>query len=545
MLGLVVSVVSPADGPGPLAEDEQALRAAGVGADGPALLAFFKRQALSDADRARLPRLIEQLGDDEFDVRERASAGLLAVGPRAVPLLRQAARGPDREVSRRAEECLRKLEADGQTGGPAVPVLSAAARLLAARKPDGAAAVLLDYLPFAEDETVVAEVETALAAVALREGKAEPALVRSLTDAAPLRRGVAGAALARAGVAEHRDAVRKLLQDPDLAARQRVALALAVGRDREAVPVLIDLLGRLPPEQAWPVEELLCGLAGEKAPAVALGADDAGRAKCRDAWAAWWREHGAALDMTALERPRALLGHTLFVVPDYGTVTEIGRDGKVRWQIGGLGCPFEARVLPGERVLVAEYNGLVTERNLKGEILWQKAVPRALQCQRLANGNTLLVSSNAVVECEPGGKEKVLYTRSGANSLLAARKLRTGQMVVVESGGTCLRLDAAGKELSRFELGRISNNCLEVLPNGNLLVPRFFDAKVVEYDARGQAVWQAAFPSPFTAQRLPNGHTLIACHEPPRVVELDRAGKVVWERAMESANHRPWFASRR
>jgi hypothetical protein len=150
-----------------------------------------------------------------------------------------------------------------------------------------------------------------------------------------------------------------------------------------------------------------------------------------------------------------------------------------------------------------------------------------------------------VLECEPGGKEKTLYTRNGPASLLAARKLRTGQLVIVESDGTCRRLDAAGQELSRFALGRISNNCLEVLPSGNILVPRFFDGKVVEYDPQGKAVWEVSFPSPFSAQRLPNGNTLIACHEPPRVVEIDRAGKLVWEHKAETLNHRPWFASRR
>jgi hypothetical protein len=37
----------------------------------------------------------------------------------------------------------------------------------------------------------------------------------------------------------------------------RVALALAGGGDREAVPVLIALLGELSPEQGWQAEDYL------------------------------------------------------------------------------------------------------------------------------------------------------------------------------------------------------------------------------------------------------------------------------------------------
>ena len=108
-----------------------------------------------------------------------------------------------------------------------------------------------------------------------------------------------------------------------------------------------------------------------------------------------------------------------------------------------------------------------------------------------------------------------------------------------------MRLDATGKELIRFPVGKISNNCLDVLPNGHVLVAKFFDGKVTEYDAKGKVVQELECPSPFSAHRLPNGHTVVACHEPARVVELDRAGKIIWEYKAESPNHRPWHANGR
>ena len=51
---------------------------------------------------------------------------------------------------------------------------------------------------------------------------------------------------------------------------------------------------------------------------------------------------------------------------------------------------------------------------------------------------------------------------------------------------------------------------VQVLPNGNVLVPLLFNGKVAEYDAAGQIVWEANVQQPSSAMRLPNGHTLIA-----------------------------------
>src|SRR5262249_3454005 len=148
-----------------------------------------------------------------------------------------------------------------------------AARLMALRKPAGATEALLAYLPFAEDEGVANEVQTALMAVGFPDGKADPVVVRALVDPLPLRRAAAAEALAHAGGPQERLALRKLLADPDLTVRRRVAVALANARDKDAFPVLIDLLRELTPEQAGPVQEVLFGLARDKAPNVSLGTD--------------------------------------------------------------------------------------------------------------------------------------------------------------------------------------------------------------------------------------------------------------------------------
>jgi WD40 repeat protein len=58
----------------------------------------------------RVARLIEQLGSDEFALREQASRALEAVGQPALPALRQATCHADPEIRHRAQRLLRKIE---------------------------------------------------------------------------------------------------------------------------------------------------------------------------------------------------------------------------------------------------------------------------------------------------------------------------------------------------------------------------------------------------------------------------------------------------
>jgi len=168
------------------------------------------------------------------------------------------------------------------------------------------------------------------------------------------------------------------------------AVALALARDKEGVPVLIDLLPVLPGEHVGQVEEALYQLAGDTAPEVSLGTEAAEKKKCRDAWAAWWKANAGRVDLARLTT-RIWYGYTLICDLNGNRVYEIDRNGKERWAIMGAGGPVDAWVLPGKRVLIAEYGAdRITERDFKGNILFQKRIPNPVNVQRLPNGNTLV-----------------------------------------------------------------------------------------------------------------------------------------------------------
>jgi hypothetical protein len=527
------------------AADESTLRSVGVGIDGPSLLKYFRDRTFAEANPQRMAILIGQLGNESFATREKAFGEILEMGAAALFALRQADNQRDTEVKRRAAELRHRLE---EKADPAVQ--AATARLIGLRKPASAAATLLDYLPFAADDGVVEELRKALTAVALRDGKPEPAVVKGLADKVTLRRSAAGEALARAGSSDQLGAVRPLLKDADPLVRARVALALVTRKERAAVPVLIDTFAQLPPEQLWPAEELLVGLAGDQAPQVSLGTEETTRKRCRDAWHAWWQQNQGKVDLARLDLPRPLLGYTLLVqfnvnrivggqrFPAVGQVMELdgAKTPHARWAFEIPTYPVAAQVVAADRVLVAEYQGArVTERDFKGNVKWEKQVGgNPIDVQRLPNGNTFVVMQNRLLELDRQGKE--VFNLQRAHDIFRARKLRGGDVVFITNVGTLTRINGATqKQVKSFGVGQVGNlfGNFEVLANGNVIVPQYHNNQIVEFNADGQSIWSAHVPWPTSVTRLANGHTLVASQNNRRVVELDRNGREIWSHNAE------------
>src|SRR5258708_29415971 len=157
----------------------------------------FRKRTLGDSDRQRINALIKQLGDDAFQIREKASADLVAIGSAATPYLERAVNDTDPEVVRRAQEGLRQIDR-----GTRRSLVAAAGRVLVARKPSGTVGVLLANVPQPQDERVSDEVRAALAALAMRDGKPDSLLVEALNDKTAIRRGAAAEALCKAGAKE-------------------------------------------------------------------------------------------------------------------------------------------------------------------------------------------------------------------------------------------------------------------------------------------------------------------------------------------------------
>jgi hypothetical protein len=510
--------------------DEELLKAQGVPADGPGLLQFFKKRARQGASPRRIKELIRQLGDDSFEKREEASRELLGLGPRARAHLKEALKDPDLEIRKRAERCLKGIASGAEDS---TRVSAAAVRVLARLNPPGAAGALLTFLPAAENDAVAEEVRDALAALAARAGKADPALVGGLKDEEPVRRAAAGVALCRARVKGQLPAVRKLLADPEPGVRLRVALALAERKEKDALPVLVELLGAPPSREGRLAEELLYRLAGDKAPAPPEGEDAAARRKLRRDWRAWWKGHGEAVDADRLGRVARTAGHTAVLLLDDNRALGLDASNRVLWEFGGLQKPLDVQWLEGGRVLVAEHDGnRVTERNHKGEVVWEKKVTGPLAAQRLPNGNTFVATQEGVFEYDRAGKQVSEYYRPAGERIMRACKLPDGDLALVTQLGVVrfVRVGRDGKDRKGFGVEvQTSGGRIDVTPAGHALVPELGNNRVVERDADGKVVREVSVEGPIAAVYLPNGHLLVTSMARKRAVEFDRDGKEVWE----------------
>ncbi len=418
-------------------------------------------------------------------------------------------------------------------------------------RPAGAAVVLLRYLPFAEDDRVEDEVLAALVALCPPHTAADPALKKALADSRAARRAGAAFVLGRHADKAVRATVRPLLKDDDPRVRLRAAQALVAGRDPAAVPPLIELLLANPPELAWQAEELLLRIAGDAAPTIGGGDGSvAARKKQRNAWDTWWREHGDSVNLANVRPGQQQLGLTVFAQMHARKVWECGRDGKVRWAITNLAGPIDAQVLPGNRVLIAEYTGRrVTERDLQGKVLRQFNLDQPpVTCQRLANGNTFITVYTGILEVNRDGK--VLYRHdlrangvSPGHGIYGGHKLAGNRALVVTRRGSVYEVDTAtGKAVHTHNVGGEGHSSVEGLPGGHFLVAHASPGRAVEYDAAGKAVWEYALLGAYHATRLPNGNTLISSQPGQRVVEVNRQGQTVWEKRTEG---QVWRARRR
>jgi hypothetical protein len=544
LLGLMVVVPTGIRSAEPerVRADEETVKQAGLGTDGPALLTFFRQRTPGADVQAKVANLVEDLGNDRFRVRDRATRELVVLGPVAGTLLRQALKNPDLEVVRRAERCLKEIDRSIQPD-----LQSAAARLLAHRAPPGTAEALLAYLPFAPDEYVGEELRTAIAQAGVHPGKPDEAILEALEAKQALLRGAAGEALARAGGEKERALARDLLKDQDIRVRVRVALALVERKEKEALGALVKMLPEVPDEQRWRIEQLLSLIAGEKAPASWGGSNDREwQAYCR-AWSGWWRDQGDKLNLATLDLTQRQLGLTLIVQLDPrkgivrvggaivypGRVYEIGPDGRKRWEITDVNYPSDAQVIGPNRVLISEYRSRqITERDFKGKILWKKQFPSYVYgAKRLPNGNTLVNLRTQVVEVDRAGRE-VFRSPATTGTITGVGRTRNGQTVVVDYRGVCTYLDAAGKQVKTFNAGTIGLSGIgvhiDVLPSGNVLLPLYAQNKVVEFDSNGRKVREIPAQRPTGVSRLPSGNTLVFSRYTRQVEEFNREGKRVW-----------------
>jgi HEAT repeat protein len=499
---------------------------------GERLLEEVRARTLSDEDREEIAKLIAGLSDPSPQAREKASGELVRrFGKRAVSLLYRARQEHSDGKARPIEKCLEAVERGTPQSLP-----EATFRLLALRQPKGTVEALLAYTPCTENPTAQLELEKALAVLGCPDGKPVKALAEALADPLPARRLTAGKVLARAAGKEHLAEVRKLMRDRDSEVRLQVGLELVHRGNKDAVPVLIRLLGELPAEGAHQVEDCLALLAGDKVPEAELPEAVADRGPAVEAWQKWWKANADAVDMASLGSGRQAQGMVVTeqqpLPPNtQGRVVGLDARGKVRWEIGNLAWPNHARVLPSGQVLVVEQQNRLSLRDRKGKSVWDRNYLNIFQVDPLPGGSLFVLCRNQVMVVDRQGKE--VYSHPEGTYILGGGRLPNGHSAYFTNQGTYVRLNARGKVVKTAQVGiplQFGINGLEILPGDRILVSQANTQKVIEYNLEGKAVWEASVSQPGWPHRLANGRTLVPINNNNQIVELDRRGKVVSEK---------------
>jgi outer membrane protein assembly factor BamB len=287
------------------------------------------------------------------------------------------------------------------------------------------------------------------------------------------------------------------LESDDPRLRFTAAKALANHGERQALPVLVDLLEAENVQLRAQAAATLRQATGQAFSFVAYETPEK-RDAARNQWAEWVKAHGQTARLTfPIPEERPLREHTLICNYQLKKVIELDANRKEIWSqelAGAWGC----QGLPNGHRLVTSYSQrVILEYDLAGQEVWRKDQLPGLpySVERLGSGNTLVTcSNNQVLEYAPDGSMVWQKTFNGTP--------RDAQ-----------RLD-----------------------NGNTLVVLYSTQEIVEVDPKGDEVWrQGNLTRPMSAQRLPDGHTLVCQSAGQQVVELDRKGTVVWSQNLPQA----------
>jgi PQQ-like domain/HEAT repeats len=525
----------------PPSPDTQILKNAGIATDGPGLLDYFRRRTPSETEQAALRERAAQLGSGTYIVRMKATDDLIRAGRSALPALREITKKRDAETSRRAQYCIGVIEQHTQ------PALAAtAARLLAERKPGGAAETLFAYLPFVDDRMSEDDIRESMKRLALVDDKAIPLVEEALTDKAPKRRAAAAWIVGNSSDAKQRQLAYARLDDEVPEVRFLAASSLLASREAVAVPTLIALLTDASTEFAWRSEDLLFRLSGENGPPIWLNtANDSNAKLVRDAWETWWKKNETKVDWKSLQLDEQALGLTLIVENQRGDggsrIYETDSTNQVRWQIK-ITNPIDAQWLPGGRLLVGDSrDSVLYELDLRGNIGWKHFGIAPTSIQRLTNGNTVVSTYQNIIEITREGK--TVFTHATQGHTYHARKLPDGHYVWIDACGEIAEVDGNGKLVAKTKLGAgLTWGSIERLRNGRYLVALGGVGKVQEVDMTGKVYWEKAVNNPNRAVRLANGNTLVASHGDQAIYEFDPNGNERWKHACAG---RPFAAHRR
>ena len=416
-------------------------------------------------------------------------------------------------------------------------VTPALIRLITLVRPANAIEIILAYIPSCNDDNIQDLLGECLGLYLNDQNTPPPALIAASTSSIEEIRTFAGRVLAQSPNEIAQKTCTTLLSDSSVRVRLEVARESIKNQNKSAIPVLIEMMTKVPAEKAEAIDQTLRAIAKDKSPESKNDSKvDAA------AWNTWWQKEGTQLVLTpGLKNQEAL--KNFLVVESFNQEKKSGRvflvtpSGKTLWEITNLSNPTDALLLPNNKILITEQGAnRITERDTKGNISWEKSATNPFLSQRLSNGNIFIASRNKIVEVGRNGNE--IFSFSYPNeTILAACKTRTNEYALLSYNGVFLKLDSKGNEVSKSRIPFPTNfgiNGGAITQNDRVLVSIPTLNKIMEFNFSGQSTWESTITMPGIPTKLLNGNVVAPSLNGSKIVEIQMDGKIIYESAPNS-----------
>jgi HEAT repeat protein len=416
-------------------------------------------------------------------------------------------------------------------------VTPALIRLITLVRPANAIEIILAYIPSCNDDNIQDLLGECLGLYLNDQNTPPPALIAASTSSIEEIRTFAGRVLAQSPNEIAQKTCTTLLSDSSVRVRFEVARESIKNQNKSAIPVLIEMMTKVPAEKAEAIDQTLRAIAKDKSPESKNDSKvDAA------AWNTWWQKEGTQLVLTPGFKNQEALKNFL-VVESFNQEKKSGRvflvtpSGKTLWEITNLSNPTDALLLPNNKILITEQGAnRITERDTKGNISWEKSVTNPFHSQRLSNGNIFIASRNKIVEVGRNGNE--IFSFSYPNeTILAACKTRTNEYALLSYNGVFLKLDSKGNEVSKSRIPFPTNfgiNGGAITQNDRVLVSIPTLNKIMEFNFSGQSTWESTITMPGIPTKLLNGNVVAPSLNGSKIVEIQMDGKIIYESAPNS-----------
>ncbi|NBT61205.1 MAG: HEAT repeat domain-containing protein [Planctomycetia bacterium] len=222
-----------------LSTERELLKAAGFNpTNTQSLIPFFKGRSSSIPAKANVDKLISLLLKGNPEEKVSAKKDLICLGDYVVSALKKtSAEVLDPASEKTIKDCIELLE-----GKASENLIAAALKVFASEGKSDAAEALFDFLPFAAEDTLRSECESALRSLFLTSSVSGTLFEKKLGDPNPYKRAVAAEILVRKGTPNQISLAKSLLEDPSSLVRTRLVIAYLEQKDRIALPAALKLL---------------------------------------------------------------------------------------------------------------------------------------------------------------------------------------------------------------------------------------------------------------------------------------------------------------